>query len=136
MLETVDSKFAKDSIISGNFTVNNSSKSINFKFAQAPKISLFYEIGRKGAKRTPVGLHFDLNFNGTKDAGDPLITSFSVGNKALNRIISKDQFKGGFKANLNTGTYALSFANGNNFAKGKIEPDSLLDALLEEIAVI
>jgi len=132
----MDSKFATDSIISGNFTVNNSSKSINFTFGLAPKISLFYEIGAKGARRTPVGLHFDANFNGTKDAGDPLITAFSVGNKALNRIISKDQFKGGFKANLNIGTYALSFPNGNNFATGKIEPDSLLDVLLQEIAVI
>jgi len=136
MLGTVDSKFATDSIISGNFTLNKSSKSINFKFGQAPKISLLYEIGVKGPRRTPVFLLFDANFNGTRDAGDPLVTLFSVGNKALNRIISKDQFKGRFNANLNTGTYALSFANGNNFAKGTIEPDSLLDVLLQEIAVI
>jgi len=132
----MNSKFAEDSIISGNFRVKNSSKQINFKFGQLPKISLFYEIGAKGAKRTSVGLHFDANFNGTKDADDPLITSFKVRNKALNQIISKDQFKGGFKANLNTGTYALSFAKGNDFALGKIEPDSLLDLLLREIAVM
>lgn len=115
----MDSKFAEDSIISGNWRINKSAKRINIKIGQAPKFSLLYEIGAKGPKRTFVGLHYDANFNGTKDASDPLLAFYKVRNKALNQILSKDEPKGGFKINANTGAYKLSFA-GNDVAFGEM----------------